>query len=269
MGCNDLEAAETMCLSTGSPPMPAVIQNAVCGPQVPGTPLATSGTNLSTLNPCPLNACCDIWGQVSISHPFTLCHLTKLKSTVLTIFFLQCGTTSEFCTQSQSPTGAPGTAAQGTNGCISNCGTQIITGSAPSADFKVGYFEGFNTQRPCLNQPITSVDLSSYTHVHLSFATITSSYALDVSSIQDQFNSFVTMSGFKKILSVGGWAFCTDPSTYAIFRNAVAPANVDTFASNVASFVESYGLDGIDIDWECECTVVCPWKNPADITRSR
>ncbi len=66
MGCDDLQAAETMCLSTGSPPMPAVIQNAVCGPQVPGTPLATSGTNLSTLNECPLNACCDIWGQVSI-----------------------------------------------------------------------------------------------------------------------------------------------------------------------------------------------------------
>ncbi len=58
------------------------------------------------------------------------------------------------------------------------------------------------------------------------------------------------MSGFKKILSVGGWVFCTDASTYAIFRDAVAPGNRDTFAANVVSFIEEYELDGIDMDWE-------------------
>lgn len=67
MGCQDLQAGYTICLSSGSPPMPAVVQNAVCGPQVPGTPIAPDGTDFSTLNECPLNACCDVWGQVS--HP--------------------------------------------------------------------------------------------------------------------------------------------------------------------------------------------------------
>jgi hypothetical protein len=46
--------------------MPAPVANAICGPTVPGTPVPPVGTNISTLNPCPLNACCDIWGQVSL-----------------------------------------------------------------------------------------------------------------------------------------------------------------------------------------------------------
>ena len=48
--------------------MPAPISNAVCGPQVLGTVVPPAGTDISTLNPCPLNACCDVWGQVSIAH---------------------------------------------------------------------------------------------------------------------------------------------------------------------------------------------------------
>lgn len=64
-GCTLIYAQAIICLSTGNPPMPAVVTNAVCGPQVPGTAKPAAGTDLSQLNTCPLNACCDIWGQVS------------------------------------------------------------------------------------------------------------------------------------------------------------------------------------------------------------
>jgi chitinase len=157
IGCADLQAGQYLCLSLGSPPMPAVVTNAVCGPQVPGTPIAPTGTNLSTLNECPLNACCDIWGQ--------------------------CGTTAEFCTISESPTRAPGTAAEGTNGCISNCGTSIIIRSAPTEVLKVGFFEGYNLDRPCINMPITSFNTSGYTDIYLAFAALTTDYEVDVSAI--------------------------------------------------------------------------------------
>lgn len=66
-GCTLIYAQAIICLSTGNPPMPAVVANAVCGPQVPGTAKPAAGTDLSQLNTCPLNACCDIWGQVSSS----------------------------------------------------------------------------------------------------------------------------------------------------------------------------------------------------------
>lgn len=40
--------------------MPNSVANAICGPQVPGTEAPTDGQDLASLNPCPLNACCDI-----------------------------------------------------------------------------------------------------------------------------------------------------------------------------------------------------------------
>ncbi|KAI9643280.1 hypothetical protein NHQ30_007897 [Ciborinia camelliae] len=224
MGCDDLQAGQNMCLSSGSAPMPAVLANAVCGPQVPGTITVPSGTNLSLLNGCPMNACCDIWGQ--------------------------CGITDEFCTITESPTGAPGTAAKGTNGCISNCGTSIIVGDAPDNYINVGFFEGFNTDRPCLNSPLSSLDLSSYTHIVMSFAVITDDFDIDISSIQSSFDDFISLTGFKKIISIGGWSFSTDPSTYDLFREAVTPTNMVTFAENIAAFLTEYDLDGVNIDWE-------------------
>ncbi|KAJ7244646.1 glycoside hydrolase superfamily [Mycena haematopus] len=221
-GCGDLQLIN-ICLSTGTPPMPPALANAVCGPQVPGTAIPAVGANLSALNPCPLNACCDIWGQ--------------------------CGTTSDFCTPSS--TGAPGTAAPGTNGCISNCGTEIISGSPPSDFLHVAYFEAFNIERLCLNMDIMQLDTTHYTHVHFAFLDLTSTFDVDTSQYQDQFNKFVKLTGIKRVASFGGWAMSTDPDTYTIFRDAVSSsANQQKFASNLVDFVEQHGLDGVDIDWE-------------------
>lgn len=64
-GCGNVWAKSLICLTTGTPPMPAYVNGAVCGPQVPGTSRPTDGSDIAGLNPCPLNACCDVWGQVS------------------------------------------------------------------------------------------------------------------------------------------------------------------------------------------------------------
>lgn len=165
-GCNDLLAYETICLSSGDPPLPAPIANAVCGPQVPGTSTTTTtGSSLASLNPCPLNACCDIWGQ--------------------------CGITSDFCTASESATGAPGTAAPNQNGCISNCGSDIVNNAdAPPVTYNVGYFEAFNLERSCLNMGADEIP-SGYSHVHFAFATITPGFQIDISDSADQWELFV------------------------------------------------------------------------------
>ncbi|KAJ9318482.1 CAZyme family GH18 [Paecilomyces variotii] len=223
-GCDNLQAYQYICLSKGDPPMPAPVANAVCGPQKPGTQQPASGVSLASLNPCPLNACCNKYGQ--------------------------CGITPDFCTESKSATGAPGTSAPGQNGCISNCGTDVVVGDAPAEYINIGYFEGYNLERPCLNMEITAMDLTPYTHIHLSFGEVSTSYEVDISSIQDQWELFQQLSGFKKILSLGGWSFSTDPATYSIFREGVQPGNQDTFVANIVSFVTDNDLDGIDIDWE-------------------
>lgn len=81
-GCDKIFADYNICLSPGYPPMPASVPNAVCGPQVNGTAKAPPGTDLGTLNQCPLNACCNIWGQ--------------------------CGTAADFSTESESQQGLQG-----------------------------------------------------------------------------------------------------------------------------------------------------------------
>ncbi|PYI14800.1 glycoside hydrolase, partial [Aspergillus violaceofuscus CBS 115571] len=202
-----LYAHEVICLSEGNPPMPASVSNAICGPQVPGTPTPPSGTNISQLNECPLNACCDVWGQ--------------------------CGVTAEFCTN--TGTGALGTAAKGTEGCIANCGTEMVRSSPPATYRSIGNCEGFNLQRPCLYQDVAQIDTSIYTHIYLSFGVLSSSYVI---------------RGAKRIVSIGGWAFSTDPSTYMIFREGVTAANRLTMATNIANFIKEHDLDGVNIDWE-------------------
>ncbi|KAJ8126287.1 hypothetical protein O1611_g7351 [Lasiodiplodia mahajangana] len=163
----------------------------------------------------------------------------------------QCGTTAEFCTISESSTGAPGTAAPNQNGCISNCGTNIITSSAPAANYKIGYFEAYDWSRPCLKASVADINTTAFTHIHLSFATLNPDFSVNIDDISPQLPYLQGLQGVKRIVSFGGWAFCTDPSTYMIMRDAVSTeANINTLVDSIVNFVKEYDLDGIDWDWE-------------------
>jgi GH18 family chitinase len=183
-------------------------------------------TAISWLNPCPLNACCDIWGQ--------------------------CGITEQFC--NNTSLGPPGTAATGSDGCISNCGTDIVQGGAPASFISLTYYEGFSLgTRSCLFQDIRQVDTTQYSHIHYSFGVLDpSNYSVSVGDMYSQyeFEAFKELSNVHRVLTIGGWAFSTDSSTYNIFREGVTSANRMTMAQSIANFVTSNNLDGIDIDWE-------------------
>ena len=226
-GCDKLLAGLTMCLRKGTQPMPAAIPNAICGPQVPNTkpPSPITAGTLKDLNPCPLNSCCDIWGQ--------------------------CGITPEYCTSENGPTGNPGTAPPGRNGCISNCGTNITNNDAGPASFmSVGYYESWNWDRPCLNMRVNSIPTDLYTHIHWGFGTITSAFNVEINDTAKQWNQFLALTGVRRIVSFGGWGYSTEPATYNRLREAMNPANVDTFADNIVRFISTTGLDGVDFDWE-------------------
>ncbi|KAF7126015.1 hypothetical protein CNMCM5793_002374 [Aspergillus hiratsukae] len=222
-GCEPMFKDTIICLSTGTPPFPAPIANAICGPQKPGSTPPTDGSNIADMNPCPLNACCNIWGQ--------------------------CGITKDFCVDTN--TGAPGTAEPGTYGCISNCGMDIVKGDGTGA-IKIAYYEGYCLSRQCLFQDASQIDTSAYTHIHFGFGTLTPEYDVETGDVLStyQFGEFKRISGAKKILSFGGWDFSTAPATYQIFRNGVKPANRLTMATKIANFIKENELDGVDIDWE-------------------
>ncbi|KAL2868998.1 uncharacterized protein BJX67DRAFT_387104 [Aspergillus lucknowensis] len=222
-GCGLVFKDSVICLSEGTPPFPAPIANAVCGPQKPGSEPPTDGSDISEMNPCPLNACCNIWGQ--------------------------CGITRDFCIDTN--TGAPGTAEEGTYGCISNCGLDVIKGSG-SGGIKIGYYQGYCLSRQCLYQDASQIDTSKYTHLHFGFGTLTPEFDVltgDALSTY-QFGEFKRISDAKRILSFGGWDFSNGPDTYKIFRNGVTPENRVTMATKIADFIKEHELDGVDIDWE-------------------
>ncbi|KAI3089146.1 CAZyme family GH18 [Penicillium roqueforti] len=97
---------------------------------------------------------------------------------------------------------------------------------------------------------VDQINTTFYSHVHFAFATLTSSYAINVTGIEDQLSLFSNMTGIKRVLSIGGWSISTDASTYMIFRDAVTSANRDTLITNVVDFLEKWDLDGVDFDWE-------------------
>ena len=239
-GCSAIQPDQKICLSTGTPPMPAALTGAQCGPQKEGTQPPPSGVALKDLNPCPLNVCCNVWGQ--------------------------CGTTEDFCTEAPADTGAPGTSQPGKNGCISNCGMSITNNAVPPASFaRVAYFESWNAKRPCLNMDVTDIDTTKFTHIHFAFGNITSDYRIDVSGAQAQFDLMKSMTGIKRIISFGGWAFSTEAPTYNIFRSGVTAENRALLATNVYNFVTEHGLDGVDFDWEYPAAPDLPEIPPGTI----
>ncbi|TLD19635.1 hypothetical protein PspLS_09441 [Pyricularia sp. CBS 133598] len=216
-----------ICVSPGRPRFPSPIDNAVCGPQKLGTtmPAGSTSRDWAKLNPCPLNSCCNTWGQ--------------------------CGTTEDFCIDTN--TGPPGTAKKDTYGCISNCGMSIVQSGPPAQFIKLGYFEGWNLQRDCLNMDALQID-PSYTHIHFAFGMIRDgdfSIYQESKDAEYQFERFKQLRGPKRIISFGGWVFSAEAPHYHIFRNAVKDdANRRRLGDNLVKYVADHGLDGLDIDWE-------------------
>ncbi|KAI0440064.1 glycoside hydrolase superfamily [Xylaria telfairii] len=222
-GCNSLYPGMRICVSSGTPRLPAPNKDAVCGPTKPGTQSPEGDEKIEDLSPCPIKACCNIWGN--------------------------CGVDIDFCVPTESETGNPGTAEPNTNGCVQNCGLELVTGSAPAEFIKVGYFEAWNGDRDCLHMSPKNIP-SSYTHIHYAFADITTDYQVSLGDYADVFEEFKALKGRKRIVAFGGWAFSTEPATYLYFRQGTKSENRDKFASAVVDFVVSEGLDGVDFDWE-------------------
>ena len=235
-----------ICLSKGTPRFPSEIANAQCGPQKPGTknPSGSTSRDWAELNPCPLNSCCNIVSTVAPCLPFHYGQLTK------TTQWGQCGTTVDFCIDTS--TGPPGTAKEGTFGCISNCGMTIVQSGPPAQYIKLGYFEGFHLGRECLHMDPTQID-PSFTHVHFAFGMISNEFEIyhENDEAVFMFEQFQKVKGAKRIISFGGWVFSNERPYYQIFRNAVATAeNREKLATNLVNYVVDNDLDGVDIDWE-------------------
>ena len=100
---------------------------------------------------------------------------------------------------------------------------------------------------------VDEIDTDTYTHIHFAFPNVTKGdFRVEITDelVKREFESFKSMTGIKKIVSLGGWAFSTEPGTYSILRDAASPDNREKFKNNLISFINEHRLDGIDLDWE-------------------
>jgi hypothetical protein len=117
---------------------------------------------------------------------------------------------------------------------------------ARAADFKiVGYL-------PSWQGTVAELPLDKLTHVNYAFALPNESGDGGLRPLENpgklsQLVSAAHARGVKVLIAVGGW---NDGNDSGFERLAANPSSRTTFVNTLVSMVESYDLDGVDLDWE-------------------
>ncbi|KAL3428704.1 bacteriodes thetaiotaomicron symbiotic chitinase [Aspergillus tetrazonus] len=162
---------------------------------------------------CPLNVCCSEFGF--------------------------CGTTEDFC-------GA---------GCQSGCDPVNVPSCSGQStqDIYIGYYEGWNSQRLCDVVLPEDINVAPWTHLFYSFAGIDETeFTMTTTNPDDEehMKNFVALKkkkpSLKTYIAVGGW----DVGGKVFSDMTRFPGTRKAFIDSALSWLEDYGFDGIDIDWE-------------------
>ncbi|KAF2130126.1 glycoside hydrolase family 18 protein, partial [Dothidotthia symphoricarpi CBS 119687] len=154
-------------------------------------------------------------------------------------------------------------------GCSSHCDATAECGqfSKPPGggggkllDRVIGYWEAWNARSDCHNTQATDLPLEALTHVNYAFAYIdpktfeitTMDAQTPTSTFQDAVSLKDLKPNLKIFVSIGGWTFSDNgTTTQSVFGNIARNAsNRQKFADNLLKFMNGYGYDGVDLDWE-------------------
>ncbi|GAD92334.1 succinate-semialdehyde dehydrogenase, putative [Paecilomyces variotii No. 5] len=142
-------------------------------------------------------------------------------------------------------------------GCQSNClsdkpNQTLHCSYNSSAGRSVGYYESWASTRSCDAYLPSDIDPSAWTHINFAFAVLNSSSQIAPSANNDTilYKQVMDLKKKKKDLkvyiAVGGWGLGGKP-----FSQMVASKSTRTaFINSASAFMNKYGFDGIDIDWE-------------------
>ncbi|SPQ21515.1 573ac707-bdbf-4043-aed7-ea8e4da8fe9b [Thermothielavioides terrestris] len=168
---------------------------------------------------CPLNVCCSHF----------------------------CGSTSDFC-------------GKGCQAGFGGCGdvNRPSCGGSSANKRTIGYYETWANTRKCDAVSPEDLNLNGFTHVNFAFASFDpSTFQItpmdsNAASLYSRFTGLkAKYSGLQTWVSVGGWAF-TDPGpTRKAFSDMAGSSdNRKAFINGVIKFMDTYGFDGVDLDWE-------------------
>lgn len=151
-----------------------------------------------------------------------------------------CGTTSEFCGSKTV-----------TEPQCSSSGNSVNART-------IGYYEGWNQERPCDTMAPADVPLGYYTHINFAFAYIDPvSYGIapmssDVAALYTQVSALKTSQpGLQVWISIGGWSFNDAGPTQSVFTDLAGSESLQLqFFASLISFLRTNNFDGVDLDWE-------------------
>ncbi|EEU41819.1 uncharacterized protein NECHADRAFT_53983, partial [Fusarium vanettenii 77-13-4] len=178
---------------------------------------------------CPLNVCCS-------RHGF-------------------CGMTSEYCDESDNED----------ESCQSNCSQPGSGGSGGDVQKRViGYYEAWNWKKKCIGMSMEDIPVNSLTHIYYSFAYIKPE-TYEIVPMQDEKDGTLTTETFsqftslkrknpslKAVVALGGWTFNDNNTIWQpVFSDLSSTKEKRaTFLDELLKFMNRYGFDGVDIDWE-------------------
>lgn len=151
-----------------------------------------------------------------------------------------CGTTKDFC--------------EGQLAASPDCPVSRRTADKRT----IGYYEGWNLERPCGTMAPKEIPLGYYTHIYFSFALVhpetfhiapmdenTASRYADVTALKDK------QEDLEVWIAIGGWAM-NDPGPYRTTFSDMASSEKkqDAFFESLITFLFKYNFDGVDLDWE-------------------
>jgi chitinase len=145
------------------------------------------------------------------------------------------------------------------SGCQSQFGSCSVPAS-PSCDSsaksatngrRVGYYQASQAWgRACDQMSPNQINTTGLTHLILAFAQFDSGFHVIPANNQDEtyYSSFTSLqsSSLETWISIGGGGFST--STWSAMISI--PANRATFTSSLQAFMQHYGFQGADIDFE-------------------
>ncbi|RDW83598.1 glycoside hydrolase family 18 protein [Aspergillus mulundensis] len=124
----------------------------------------------------------------------------------------------------------------------------------------IGYYEAWSDRSKCHQTSPSDLPVDALTHVNYAFAYVDpSTYDITTMDAATPVRIFgditalkITNPSLKIYVSIGGWTFSdNDTVTQPVFGDIAGhSANRETFANNLLKFMDQYGFDGVDLDWE-------------------